>query len=47
MNLWHQDKGHKACVKAFIDAISKDNLSPISIEEILEVSRISINLANQ
>jgi predicted dehydrogenase len=47
MNLWHQDKGHKACVKAFIDAISKDNLSPIPIEEILEVSRISINLANQ
>jgi predicted dehydrogenase/threonine dehydrogenase-like Zn-dependent dehydrogenase len=47
MNLWHQDKGHKACVKAFVDAISKDNLSPISIEEILEVSRISINLANQ
>lgn len=47
MNLWHQDKGHKACVKAFVDAISKNNLSPISIEEILEVSRISINLANQ
>jgi predicted dehydrogenase/threonine dehydrogenase-like Zn-dependent dehydrogenase len=47
MNLWHQDKGHKACVKAFVDAISNDNPSPISIEEILEVSRISINLANQ
>lgn len=47
MNLWYQDKGHKACVKAFIDAISKGNPSPISIEEILEVSRISINLANQ
>ena len=47
MNLWHQDKGHKACAKAFIDAISNDNPSPISIEEILEVSRVSINLANQ
>ena len=23
MNLWQQDKGQKACVKAFIDAISK------------------------
>jgi len=47
MNLWHQDKGHKACAKAFIDAIIKGNASPISIEEILEVSRISIKLANQ
>ena len=47
MNLWHQDKGHKACAKAFIDAIIKGNTSPISIEEILEVSRISIKLANQ
>ena len=47
MNLWYQDKGHKACAKAFIDAIIKGNASPISIEEILEVSRISIKLANQ
>ena len=47
MNLWFQDKGHKLCVKAFIDAISIGNKSPISIEEIFEVSRISIKLANQ
>ena len=47
MNLWYQDKGHKLCVKAFIDAISIGNKSPILIEEIFEVSRISIKLANQ
>jgi len=46
MNLWHQDKGQKACVKSFIDAISNENISPIPIEEIFEVSRISIKLSN-
>jgi predicted dehydrogenase/threonine dehydrogenase-like Zn-dependent dehydrogenase len=47
MNLWQQDKGQTACAKAFVDAISKVNKSPIPIEEIFEVSRISIKLANQ
>ena len=47
MNLWQQDKGQKACAKAFIDAISNGNISPIPIEEIFEVSKISIKLANQ
>ena len=47
MNLWQQDKGQKACVKAFIDAISKGSKFPIPIEEIFEVSRISIELLNQ
>ena len=47
MNLWQQDKGQKACAKAFIDAISSGNTSPIPVEEIFEVSRISIKLLNQ
>jgi len=47
MNLWQQDKGQKACVKAFVDAVSKGHASPIPIEEIFEVSRISIKLANK
>jgi len=47
MNLWQQDKGQKACVKAFVDAVSKGHSSPIPIEEIFEVSRISIKLLNQ
>ena len=46
MNLWQQDKGQKACAKAFIDAISKGKKSPIPIEEIFEISKISIKLAN-
>jgi predicted dehydrogenase/threonine dehydrogenase-like Zn-dependent dehydrogenase len=47
MNLWQQDKGQKACVKAFIDAISKGDPSPIAIEEIIEVSRISVMLSHK
>jgi len=47
MNLWRQDKGQNACAKAFIDAISKGNESPIAIEEIFEVSRICIELASK
>jgi predicted dehydrogenase/threonine dehydrogenase-like Zn-dependent dehydrogenase len=47
MNLWQQDKGQKACVKAFVDAVSKGNISPIPVEEIFEVSKVSIKLLNQ
>ena len=47
MNLWQQDKGQKDCSEAFIEAISKGALSPIPIEEVFEVSEISIKLANQ
>jgi predicted dehydrogenase/threonine dehydrogenase-like Zn-dependent dehydrogenase len=46
MNLWRQDKGQFACAQAFLNAISKGENSPIPFEEILEVSRISIELAN-
>jgi len=45
MNLLRQDKGQKACAKAFIDAIDAGGGAPISIEEILEIARISIDLA--
>jgi predicted dehydrogenase/threonine dehydrogenase-like Zn-dependent dehydrogenase len=47
MNIWRQDKGQKACVKAFIDAINENDLSPIPIDEIFEISRISIEIAEQ
>ncbi len=46
-NLWYQNKGQKACAKAFIDAITHGDSSPIPIDEIFEVSRIAIQLANQ
>lgn len=45
MNMWRQDKGQKACAKAFVDAVSKEGEAPISIEEIFEVSRVSIEIA--
>lgn len=45
MNLWRQDKGQKECVKQFLMAIEKGLASPISIEEIFEVARVSIQSA--
>ncbi len=47
MNLWQQDKGQEACVKAFVNALLKRDVSPISIEEIYEVSKICIQLSSQ
>jgi predicted dehydrogenase len=45
MNLWRQDKGQRACVQSFVDAIQQGLASPIPISEILEVSRVSIEIA--
>lgn len=45
MNLWRQDKGQKACAKAFVQAIEGRAPVPIPFDEILEVSRVSIDLA--
>jgi len=47
MNLWQQDKGQKACAKAFLDAISQGEPAPISVEEIFEVAKVSIEVAEQ
>ena len=45
MNLWRQDKGQKACAMAFVQAIEGRAPVPIPFDEILEVSRVSIELA--
>ncbi len=45
MNLWGQDKGQKACVQAFVDAIRGEGPVPIPFDEVIEVSRVSIALA--
>jgi len=45
MNLWRQDKGQKACAKSFVDAIEGRSPAPIPFDEVLEVSRVSIELA--
>lgn len=44
MNLWRQDKGQAACARAFVDALRADNGAPIVLDEVLEVSRVSIEL---
>jgi predicted dehydrogenase/threonine dehydrogenase-like Zn-dependent dehydrogenase len=44
MRLWRQDKGQEACVAAFVDAIREGKPSPIPLDEILEVSRLSIEV---
>jgi len=44
-NLWRQDKGQKACVKAFVDAVRSGGPAPIPFAEIIEVSRIAIEIA--
>ncbi|MHB1543526.1 MAG: bi-domain-containing oxidoreductase [Gammaproteobacteria bacterium] len=42
--LWRQDKGQQACVRAFLAAIRLGQPAPIPLEEIFEVSRVSIEL---
>lgn len=46
MNLWRQDKGQAACAEAFVAAVKEGKPSPISFEELVEVSRVTIHLAS-
>lgn len=45
MRLWRQDKGQAACASAFISAIENGTAAPISREELLEVAKVTIELA--
>ena len=45
MNLWRQDKGQSSCAAEFVKAASHRATAPIPFEEIVEVSRVSIELA--
>lgn len=44
-NLMKQDKGQEACIAAFAEAIGAGKPSPISMEELMEVSRATIDAA--
>ena len=44
MYAWRQDKGQANCVNAFVTAIRKGGPGPIPIEEMLEVSRVVIDV---
>ena len=46
MNLKRQDKGQNGCAKSFVDVLNNGGMPPIPIEEILEVSRIVIELSD-
>jgi predicted dehydrogenase/threonine dehydrogenase-like Zn-dependent dehydrogenase len=43
--LLNQDKGQKACVAAFVDSVRSGGPTPIPYEEIMEVARVSIEVA--
>ena len=45
LNLWRQDKGQRAMVAAFVDAIRAGKEPPIPYQELIEVSRAVIALA--
>jgi predicted dehydrogenase len=44
MRLWRQDKGQKACVQSFVDAVRAGAAAPIPFDELMEVSRVTIAL---
>ena len=46
MNLFSQNKGHEEEVKQFIDSIKDGKSAPIPFEEIVETTKISLNLAS-
>lgn len=46
MNLWRQDKGQQECCKRFLQAIQSGGDNPIPVEEIFEVARVSIEVAD-
>lgn len=47
MNLWKQDKGQNECSRLFLESIKNGTPSPIPIDEIFEVAKVSIDIAEQ
>jgi predicted dehydrogenase len=45
MNLWRQDKGQSECAAAFVRAVEQGEAAPFPFEELVEVSRVSIEAA--
>ena len=45
MRLWSQNKGQEACAKSFINAVKYLDPSPIEMKDLVEVSRVSIDLS--
>ncbi len=47
MRLWRQNKGQRACAQAFLNTIRSGGLPPIPLDEVIEVSRLSIEAAER
>ena len=47
IKLWKQDKGQNACSQAFLSAIREGGAAPIPFDELMEVARVSVDLAQQ
>tara|TARA_A100001037_G_scaffold306785_2_gene355488 strand:- start:1829 stop:3943 length:2115 start_codon:yes stop_codon:yes gene_type:complete len=45
--VFRQDKGQSNCIKEFLDSVNDNRDSPIPLQEILEVSKITIEIANK
>ncbi len=43
---WKQDKGQEACAAAFLEAIASGKGAPIGYDEIIEVSRATVDIAS-
>ncbi|QGY81309.1 bi-domain-containing oxidoreductase [Sphingorhabdus lacus] len=47
MRLLRQSKGADACVRAFVNAVEEGKCCPIPLNEVLEISRITLQIAAQ
>ncbi|RWC06676.1 MAG: dehydrogenase [Mesorhizobium sp.] len=47
MRMWRQDKGQKGCAAAFVEAVKRGTGSPIDWNDLVEVSRTTIELAHR
>ncbi len=45
MNLWRQDKGHKAEVAAFLESVASGGPAPIPFDELVETTKVSLTVA--
>jgi len=47
MHLWKQDKGQTNCAKAFLASIQEGTEAPISVDELFEVAKVTIEIAEK
>lgn len=45
MSLWRQDKGQQACAAAFVRSVKQGGSAPITFDELMEVGRVTIDVA--